>query len=93
MEYEITLFTIPQCNYCNGLKKRLEELKIPYNDFDVIKFREDWLKIIQQIGVDILPTIYVKERADLKGVFYIPGKDYFTEDEIVEILKRYFKIK
>lgn len=90
MKYELTIFTTSFCSYCNGLKKRLDELNIPYLDFDVIINREDWLKIVEKIGIDILPTSYIKEKNNDDGTFYIPGKDYQTEDEIVEIIKGYF---
>lgn len=90
MKYELTLFTMPFCSYCNGLKKRLDELNISYLDFDVIENREDWLKIVDKIGIDILPTSYIKVSGQNDGRFYIPGKDYQTEDEIVEIIKTYF---
>jgi len=90
MKYELTLFTMPFCSYCNGLKKRLDELKIIYLDFDVIENREEWLKIVEKIGVDILPTSYINNIETNDGRFFIPGKDYQTEDEIVNIIKTYF---
>jgi len=90
MKYNLTLFTMPFCSYCNGLKKRLDELNIPYLDYDVIENREDWLLIVEELGIDILPTTYINEVDNDKGVFFIPGKDYQTEDEILEIIKTYF---
>lgn len=90
MNYELTIFTVPFCSYCNRLKKSLDELNIPYLDFDVIENREDWLKIVEKIGIDILPTTYIKETGSEDGMFYIPGKDYQTDVEIVEIIKTYF---
>jgi hypothetical protein len=69
----------------------LSELNIPYIDFDVIKFRQEWLLIVEKIGVDILPTSLIKDVNSDDGKFFIPGQDYETEDEIVEILKSYLE--
>jgi len=52
-----------------------------------------WLKIVETIGVDILPTTYINNIDNDEGQFYIPGKDYQTEDEIVNIIKTYFNNK
>jgi len=90
MKYDLTIFTIPFCSYCNRLKKRLDELNIPYLDYDVIENSEDWLLIIDEIGTNILPTTYINDINNNQGKFFIPGKDYQTEDDIVEIIKTYF---
>lgn len=87
MRPELIIFTYSDCKYCNSLKKRMDDENIPYFDFDVIKNRSEWLEIVSQIGVDIVPTVYMKEKDGDKGIFYQPGKDYKDEDEIFEIIK------
>jgi glutaredoxin len=87
--YQITLFTFKNCKYCNSLKQKLDDNGILYFDFDVEINREDWLEIVKEIGIDIVPTVYIKEVEKDVGVFYVPGRDYYLEDEIFGIIKSY----
>lgn len=86
---ELIVFTYSDCKYCNSLKNRLKEANIDFFDFDVIKNRPEWLEIVNQAGIDIVPTVYIKEKNSEKGTFYQPGRDYNDEDEIFEIIKNY----
>lgn len=86
---ELILFTYTGCKYCNSLKEKLTLENISFFDFDVIKNREEWLKIVSQLPIDIVPTIYIKEDGQYSGKFYQPTIDYMEEHEILEIIKNY----
>ena len=92
MKYELTIFGSPFCHYCESLKKRLDGLNIIYFDFNVDLNREEWEKIVSFLGIDILPTIYLKDVETNTTNFYLPGRDYKKEDEIIEILINRLKI-
>lgn len=86
---KLILFTYNECKYCKSLMKRLDDNHIPYFNFDVIKNRTEWLEIVSRIGIDIVPTIYIKENDNDSGKFYQPNRDYKDEDEIFEIIKNH----
>lgn len=86
---QFTLFTYKNCKYCNSLKKKLDEENIKYFDFDVEVNRNDWLEIVKEIGVDIVPTVYILEEDKDVGVFYVPGVNYYLEEEIFDIIRSY----
>lgn len=90
---ELILFTYYDCKYCKSLMKRLDNENIPYFIFDVIKNRVEWLEIVNRIGIDIVPTIYIKDEDEENGKFYQPNRDYKNEDEIFEIIKSYLVVK
>ena len=86
---QLTLFTFKFCKHCNLLKEKLDKENIEYFDFDVEKHREYWLEIVEIIGIDIVPTVYIKEENKDIGVFYIPGRDFYLEEEILGIIRSY----
>ena len=62
-EGEITVYSLPYCNYCNLLKDTLDKLEIPYTDIDVDTnvLMGDWLEenqrkeILSSLKGDLLP--------------------------------------
>lgn len=86
---ELVVFTYSNCKYCNSLKDRLNDNDIRYFDFDVVKNRSEWVKIIEKDGTDIIPSVYIKGNDDEKGKLYQPGRDFKDENEIFEIIKSY----
>ena len=92
MKEKLTLFTVPYCSYCVTLKEKLNKENIPFFNFDVEENRTEWLQIVGKIGVDILPTVYIIEENKEVGTFYIPGKDFKSEDEIFDIIIKHIKM-
>ena len=87
MSNTVVLFTLNTCEYCNSLKERLYNLSIPFNELDVEKCEDIWNKIVEETESDSVPVILIYDEND-NGEIYVPGKDYETEDEIVEIIKK-----
>lgn len=90
MSKNVIIFTLNGCHYCDSLKERFTNLSIPYNELDIEKNEELWDKIVDETNSEAVPMILIYDDDD-NGEFLIPGKDYNTEDEIVNIIK--IKIK
>ena len=61
-EGEITVYSLPYCQYCNLLKGTLDKLEIPYTDVDVDlnPIMGDWLE--DNFKTESFPIIYFKKR-------------------------------
>jgi len=97
-EGEITVYSLPYCQYCNLLKGTLDKLEIPYTDVDVDlnPIMGDWLE--DNLKTESFPIIYFKKREGeyiyilsetnletLNGV-----RIFNTIDEALEILLQYY---
>jgi len=84
---KILIFTLNSCVYCQELKERLIELSIPFDDIEITLNRKIWDHVISQTGYDLLPTVFIKDGDDGNGLIYIPGRDFQSANEIIEIIK------
>ena len=97
-EGEITVYSLPYCQYCNLLKGTLDKLEIPYTDVDVDlnPIMGDWLE--DNLKTESFPIIYFKKREgeyiyilsetnleSLNGV-----RIFNTIEEAIEILAQYY---
>jgi len=97
-EGEITVYSLPYCQYCNLLKDTLGKLKIPYTDVnvDLNPIMGDWLE--DNLKTESFPIVYFKKREGeyiyilsetnletLNGV-----RIFNTIDEALEILLQYY---
>jgi glutaredoxin len=87
MSHKIVLFTLNGCEHCSSLKNRLKNLSIPYEEIDVELNEQIWGQVVDQTGEDSVPTTFIIGEDDDLGTIFVPGVDYETEDEIVEIIK------
>ena len=87
MSSDIVIFTLNGCSHCKNLKNRLNELNIPFIDVEIGQNQKLWDQVVEQTGHNVLPTVFIKKENTEEGPVYVPGRDYETEDEIVEILK------
>jgi glutaredoxin len=85
----IIIFTLNECGHCQSLKKRLQELSIEFTEIEIGVNDEIWTQVVRQTGQDVIPTVFIKKENDENGPVYVPGRDYQSEDEIVEIIKTY----
>ncbi len=88
MENEIIIFTLNGCNHCKNLITKLKTLNIDFIELEITQNRHIWDQVIKQTGFDTLPTVFIKPKNGDDGPAYVPGRDYFDEDEIVEIIKK-----
>jgi len=97
-EGEITVYSLPYCQYCNLLKGTLDKLEIPYTDVnvDLNPIMGDWLE--DNLKTESFPIVYFKKREGeyiyilsetnletLNGV-----RIFNTIDEALEILLQYY---
>ena len=52
--------------------------------------RKLWDYVISQTGYDLLPTVFIKDGNDDSGLIYTPGRDFQSNDEIIEIIKNQY---
>lgn len=83
----IVIFSLDGCLHCKNLKNSLNKLNISFIDVEIGQNQKLWDKVVEQTGHNVLPTVFIKQENTEDGPVYIPGRDYQTEDEIVEILK------
>ena len=97
-EGEITIYTLPYCDYCSLLKGTLDELEIPYTDIDidVNPLMGDWLE--ENLKTESYPIIFFRK---LPGEYiYILSETnleslngvriFNTIEEALEILTQYY---
>jgi glutaredoxin len=85
----IVIFTLNGCGHCQSLKRRLQEISIDFTEIEIDANEEIWKQVVRQTGEDVIPTIFIKKENDENGPVYVPGRDFQSEDEIVEIIKTY----
>jgi len=97
-EGEITVYSLPYCDYCNLLKGTLDKLEIPYTDVDVDlnPIMGDWLE--DNLKTESFPIIYFKKR-DGEYIYILSETNletlngvriFNTIDEALEILLQYY---
>lgn len=95
---EITLYTLPYCNYCQALKKALTHMSIPFKDIDVDTQYYIGDQLEQQFQTESYPIIYCKKTE--KEYIYILSQTnlevlnniriFNTIDEALELLLTYY---
>lgn len=86
MKKRIILFTLDGCYYCQSLKDKLNELSIPFDEFEINQHPHIWNNLVKEIKHEILPTIIISDVDVNNAMAYIPTIDYQSEEEIVEII-------
>lgn len=84
----VFVFTIDGCVHCRNLKKSLKQSNILFNELEVYENEELWEEIVEKTKEDVLPTIFIKQDDDGSGVLFIPGVDFFSEDEAIDLIKK-----
>ena len=89
MSNTIVLFTLNGCDHCNELKTRLNDMNIRYQEVEINQNKELWNQVVSQTGHNVLPTVFISEAKTDEGLVYVPGRDYQSQDEIIEIIKNH----
>ncbi len=97
-EGEITVYSLPYCDYCNLLKGTLDRLEIPYTDIDVDTnvLMGDWLE--NNLKTESYPIIYFRKspgeyiyilsETNLESLNSV--RIFNTIEEAIEILAQYY---
>lgn len=86
---EIIVFTLDGCEHCQELKTKLKENNIIFREIETTKNKYIWEQMIEQTGFDHIPSIFIKRGNTNTGPIYIPGRDFNSFDEIIDIIKNY----
>jgi len=89
MKNTIIIFTMIGCPYCVNLKNFLVESNIPYIELKIHENKRVWEQLVKQTGLRHLPTIFIKEGDTDMGPVYVSGRDFESNQEILDIIKKY----
>jgi glutaredoxin len=91
MDFTVVVFTMDGCSHCSNLKTRLHDNELPFLEIEITQNEEIWNQVVSQTGHNLIPTVFIKYEETEDGPVYVPGRDYQSEDEIVEIITKYFE--
>lgn len=95
---EITLYTLPYCNYCQALKQALKGMSIPFRDIDVDKLYYVGDQLEQQLQTESYPIIHCK-KTETEYIYILSQTNlevlnniriFNTIDEALELLLTYY---
>jgi glutaredoxin len=89
MSNKIVVFTMDGCGHCKSLKNRLDEISIPYIDIEINQNEHIWNQVVSQTGHNLIPTVFIQNDDSDNGLVFVPGRDYESEDDIIEKIKTY----
>ena len=89
MSNKIVIFTMDGCGHCKSLKNRLEEISVPYIDIEINENEHIWNQVVSQTGHNLIPTVFIQNDDSDNGLVFVPGRDYDSEDDILEKIKTY----
>jgi len=82
------LYSQEGCEFCDNLKKVLDENSIRYKIKDVVRNRVEWEKVRMSQKIKYTP-VFVIANADRRDVrFLAVDKDFDTPEELIKILKK-----
>lgn len=85
----IVLFTLNGCEFCESLKNRLNDENIAFEELEITQNRPIWNQVIDQTGLDLLPSVLILSDSNDRGKIFMPGEGYQNQDEIIQIIKAY----
>ena len=56
MGNNIIIFTLDGCEYCDNLKNKLNNLNIPFQEFEITRNRTIWNQVIEQTPYNPYPN-------------------------------------
>lgn len=86
---KIYVFSLETCQRCKSLKTSLQQNNIEFTEIDTISNNDLWVEVAKQTKSNIVPTIFVGEENgdNTEGFIYVPGRDFITDEELIEKLK------
>lgn len=89
MDNQIFVFSLNGCGHCKTLKEKLNELSIPFTDLEINSHREIWDQVVNQTGLNILPTVFIRKGNTDDGPVFVPSRDFTSQEELLEKIKIY----
>tara|TARA_R100000049_G_C1865793_1_gene27484 strand:+ start:133 stop:531 length:399 start_codon:yes stop_codon:yes gene_type:complete len=85
MKEKITIYTNDSCDRCKDLKDTLKKEKIEFMEKNIESHKKEWSKIQSATHISMTPTIF------FKGSYFIPERDFQSNEHVVEIFNNYEK--
>ena len=85
----IIVFTLDGCTHCVSLKKKLKQNEINFHEVEVGANPQIWDEVVKQTGHNALPTVYVSLDGGDEGPVYVPERDYESQEDLIEKIKKY----
>jgi glutaredoxin len=85
----LVVFTLDGCSHCTDLKNSLNNLNLNFVEIEVTKNKNLWDKVVEQTGHNSLPSVYISLNGGDSGPIFVPERDYETQDELIEKIKKY----
>lgn len=89
MSNVIVVFSLEGCSHCVDLKRKLVDNDIPFTDIEVTTNKHIWDKVVEQTGHNSLPSVYISMNGGDEGPIFVPERDYNTQEELIEMIKKY----
>ena len=87
MGMSIIIFTLNGCEHCSNLMNELTKLNIKFIEIEISQNKEIWDSVVSQTGHNVLPSIFIRNDENDTGPVYVPGRDFESQEQIVEIIK------
>ena len=78
---KIEIYTANTCGYCKQLKDELTKNNMEFEEKSTNDFKDEFQNIANLVGIGTTPTI------KYKGEYFIPGRDYGTPQQLINMLK------
>jgi|TARA_R100000664_G_C2758676_1_gene147780 glutaredoxin len=83
------LYSQQGCDFCDELKKELDDNNIKYTIKDVFKNRIEWEKVKRsQEGIKYTPTLVVVNKINRDVKFLAVDRDFDTPEELINLIKK-----
>jgi len=89
MGNDVIVFTLLGCGHCESLKKRLITQNIFFNEIEITQNPDIWSQVVEQTGYNLLPTVFIRNEGSEDGTVFVPGRDYQSEDDIINLINEY----
>ena len=84
MKRNIIIFTSKNCEYCNKMKKFLNEKEIEFTEKDNLDYSEEWTKVSALTGIPMFPTIVLNDEH-----YLVPGRDFNQPEHLLKQIETY----
>jgi glutaredoxin len=93
MDNLVVVFSMKGCPFCDMMKNQLNESGVDYVLRDIDEHRDEYDLFVEVSGSDFVPAFMVisDPYGSPQSSAFVPGKNYNTIEEGVEIIKKIMK--
>ena len=82
---KLTIYSKPNCPYCEKAKYLLEQKNIPFEDINIMNDME-YVKKLRDMGLMTVPQIFLGDKLFVEGGY--DGLSALTDEEIAERMEK-----